>query len=462
MNGAEYAPPNIHFARGDRFPAGPTFFERMRASDSMLSAPLKTMQRLKDTYGDLVHYKQGGRHIFQCNHPDLIGELLTRDSQYHHRSLVIQKAKMVLGEGLLASEEPLHLRQRRLVQPAFHRERISVYGNVIGQYAREAMSEWHTGSRRNLHEDMQRLSLRIIGKTLFDSELESVNLLVSRALDAFMVFSPLMFLPGSDFILSLPLPQVQRIKKSRRQVDEIVQKIILDRRAEGSDRGDLLSMLLRAQDNEGGTGGMSDEQIRDETVNALLAGNETIANGLAFALWLVARHPQVQRRMQDEARQVLRGRVATSEDYASLQFTRACLAESMRLYPPVWSLARTVVREYEWRGFHVPQGSLLLTGQWVIHRDARFFAQPEEFIPERFLRTDQADQATQRFAYFPFGGGSRQCIGEGLAWMEGVLVLATIFSSWQLDEMIEMPAPKLDPKISLRPKGGVHLRLQSL
>jgi cytochrome P450 len=454
--------PDIRVADDSRFPAGPTFLERVRARDSMLSAPLETMQRLKEAYGDLVHYKQGGRHIFQCNHPALVGELLARDSRYHHRSLVIQKAKMVLGDGLLASEEPLHLRQRRLAQPAFHRDRISAYGAVIGQYAKEATADWQSGDTRNLHEDMQRLSLRIIGKTLFDSELESVNVLISRALDAFMVFSPLVFLPAADFLLSLPLPQVLRIKRSRRQVDEIVQAIITKRRSEGSDHGDLLSMLLHAQDTDGGTGGMSDEQVRDETVNALLAGNETIANGVAFALWLIAMHPDAQRNLQEEARERLKGRAATAEDYEFLPFTRACLAEAMRLYPPVWSLARTAIKEYEWRGFHVPRGSLLLTAQWVIHRDDRFFAHPEKFMPERFLQSNSGDQANFRYTYFPFGGGSRQCIGEGLAWMEGVLILATIFGAWRLTVPLGALAPKLDPKISLRPQGRLHLRLESI
>ncbi len=452
--------PVIRAKPGSRFPEGPTFRSRVLAGDLFRLNPLPFMTESARRFGDLLHYGAAGRHVFQANHPDLVQEMLVTDARHHHRGLVMQKAQIVLGRGLLSSEDPHHMRQRRLAQPAFHRSRIAEYGRIIGEYARQATAPWRDGSVRDLHGDMQLLSLRIVGKTLFDSELESVNLRIAHAIEAFMAFLPLAFLPASELLYKLPLPMMNRIRQSRRDLDQLIYGLIAERRADGRDRGDLLSMLLASQDTEGGTGSMSDKQVRDECVTALLAGNETTANGLSFALWLTARNPEAQARLQAEATEALSAGDATAADYAALPYAHACFAEAMRLYPPVWTIARTAAEEYLWRGFHVPRGSILLAPQWVVHRDERFFPEPEVFRPERFL--DGERDSRHRFAYFPFAAGSRQCIGEGLAWMEGVLILATIARDWTLAPpggAGDSDRLDLDPKVTLRARGGVPLRL---
>ncbi len=457
---------------GTSFPDGPSFLSRVRSGDLARLNPLPFFTSNAERFGDLVHYRAAGRHIFQANHPELVSELLLRDARYHHRGLVMQKAKFVLGHGLLTSEDPHHMRQRRLSQPAFHRDRIAAYGETIGAYAAQAVERWQDGEIRELHAAMQLLTLRIVGKTLFNSEMESVNLRIAASVEAFMSFLPLAFLPGSDLILKLPFPMMNRIRRSRRELDQLIYGIIAERRLDPTDRGDLLSMLLAAQDTEENTGSMTDEQVRDECVTALLAGNETAANGLTFALWLLARNPETQEKLHAEAASALDGRTAVAADYPALPYAHACFAEAMRLYPPVWTIARTAAEEYTWRGFKIPRNSILLAPQWVVQRDARFWKEPSAFQPERFLEPAAASETTQstqesrpRFACFPFAAGNRQCIGEGLAWMEGVLILATIARTWRVsltntDETTQKLDP--DPKVTLRPRAGVRLLLTRL
>jgi cytochrome P450 len=247
-------------------------------------------------------------------------------------------------------------------------------------------------------------------------------------------------------------------------VDELIFRIIAERRAAGPggqaiiDRGDLLSMLLASVDEEENTGGMSDAQVRDECVTALLAGNETTANALSFALWLLATHPEAQKRLHAEASEVLGDRAATAEDYPKLRYTWMCFAETMRLYPPVWVTARTAAEDYVYRGFTIPEGAILLAPQYVVHRDARFWDEPERFEPLRF--TEEGRASRPKLSYFPFAAGSRQCIGEGLAWMEGVLSLATIARDWRVSLPAGAPKKlKLLARISLRPKGELPLQL---
>lgn len=451
-------PPQIHSRPGSLYPDGPTLLSRLRTGDLFRSDPLPFITDNARRFGDLFHLKVFGRHVFQANHPDLVHEMLLTDARHHHRGLVMQKAQIVLGKGLLSSEDPHHMRQRRLAQPAFHRDRIAAYGRTIGEYARQASVAWKHGETRDLHADMQLLSLRIVGKTMFNSEMESLNHRIAEAIEAFMAIMPLAFLPATEQIYKLPLPMMNRIRRSRRDLDGLIYSLIAERRADGEDRGDLLSMLLASQDTEGGTGGMSDEQVRDECVTALLAGNETTANGLSFALFLLAQHPDIQERLHAEAVAAFGDRVASAAEYASLPLAHACFAEAMRIYPPVWAIARTAAEEYEWRGFRVPRGSVLLAPNWVLHRDPRFWPDPEAFQPDRFL--DSSKETRPRFAYFPFAAGSRQCIGEGLAWMEGVLILATIARDWTLTPEPGTPKiPRLDAKVTLRPKDGVRVQL---
>ena len=454
-------PIEIHSKAGSPFPDGPPFLPRLLTGKIFRMNAAGFMVANARRYGDLVHYRAASRHVFQFNHPELIQELLIRDVARHHRGPVMQRATFALGHGLLTSEEPLHMRQRRLAQPAFHRDRIAGYGRIIAQYAAEMTGRWPSGQVLDLHGEMLPLALRIVGKCLFDADMEGDVKKISAAVDALMNFLPLVFLPFSRHIQKMPIPAMNRIRKSRVEMDALIYRMIGERRSQPGDRGDLLSMLLESVDTETGdteenSARMSDEQVRDECLTVLLAGHETTANGLSFALWLLAQHPEIQDRLHTETLAVLGDRTPSAADYPRLNYAAMVFAEAMRLYPPVWGTARTAAETYEYRGFRIPQGSILLAPQIAVHRDPRFYPEPMKFNPDRF--TDQAKATRPRLAYFPFGAGSRQCIGEGLAWMEGALVLATIARHWRLRPAPGSPGKiEVRPLVTLRPKNGVHL-----
>ncbi len=459
-------PPDIHPGPTPRYPAGPRFLSRLlrperrqNAADFSLHAAAR--------FGDLVHYRAFGRDVFQLNHPTLIADLFLRDAPNHHRNLVMQAARQVLGTGLLTSEEPLHMRQRRLAQPAFLRERIAAYAQVIGHQTLTLTSRWPSTTATDrpfdLHSQMLELALRIVGKCLFDlDQLEDIAS-IAAAVDSFMAFLPLAFLPFSAQIQRLPIPSMRRLQRGKAHLDHLIYAMIAERRRDPADRGDLLSMLLNATDPDpdpsSTTNTMSDRQLHDECVTIILAGHETTANALSFALHLIAHHPEVQQRLHTEAAAVLGSRTPTAADYALLPYATQVFAEAMRLYPPVWVTARTCVTPYQIAGYDIPVGATLLAPQYAVHRDPRFHPSPDTFDPGRFLPEPKA--ARPRYSYFPFAGGSRQCIAEGLAWMEGTLVLALIARDWRLTPPPNSPlVPRLKPAISLRPTHGIPLLLQ--
>src|SRR5271170_6634585 len=313
---------DIHPGSSKKYPGGPPFLGRFLSGQMFRQNAIESMSGAARVYGDLVHYTVFGRHIYQLNHPDLIEDFLVRDAGKHHRGIVMQRARAVLGEGLLTSEEPLHMRQRRLAQPAFLRQRIAAYGEVIGQNATAISQNWQSGKVRDLHEDMLELALRIVGKCLFDLDVQSQEEVkkISVAVDAFMGFLPLAILPFSEQIQRLPLPAMKRIRRGQADLDAIIYDMIDERRKSPGDRGDLLSMLLEAVDPEDPMASMSNQQVHDECVTIMLAGHETTANALSFALWLLAKNPDVQFRLNQEATVVLGDRAPTAEDYVRLPY----------------------------------------------------------------------------------------------------------------------------------------------
>jgi len=447
-----------------RYPPGPKFLPRLLTGKVFRLNATEYLVECVERYGDLVHYTAIGRHIYQLNSPALIEDFFLKDAAKHHRGIVMQKARTVLGEGLLTSEEPLHMRQRRLAQPAFHRARIAGYGETIGQQAVAMTARWKTGTTLDVHEQMLGVALRIVGKCLFNLNVESDAEVrkISDAVDSFMRILPIAFLPFSEQIQRLPIPSMQRIRRGVAELDALIYGMIAERRKSPGDRGDLLSMLMEAVDAEAvgdESTRMSDKQLRDECLTVMLAGHETTANALSFAMWLMARHPEVQEAIRDEARAVLGDRAPVAADYARLKYTTQVFAETMRLYPPVWVTARTCEEPYEIAGYRIAKGSVVIAPQFVVHRDARWYSDPLRFDPSRF--TDENKTGRPRYAYFPFAAGSRQCIGEGLAWMEGVFVLAATARDWRLS-LPEGAADEIayNPAISLRPKRGVPLVLE--
>lgn len=441
------------------YPPGPSYRDRLRNPGLLRLSTHEFLERNAKTYGDIVHYKAFGRHVFQFNHPEMVQEVLIRDAAMQHRGIVMQRAKFVLGEGLLTSEEPVHMLQRRLIQPGFHRQRIAAYGETMLQFADEMTSRWHSEEPFDIHRSMLELTLRITGKCLFDSDVEAEVNTISDSVTAFMGFLPLAFLPYPHLLLKIPFGFLGRIQKSQKKLDSLIYKMIADRRSSGVDHGDLLSMLLASQDAESPTGGMTDRQIRDECLTLLLAAHETTANGLSFISFLMAQHPEVQEKVFAEASAVFGNgishpRPTAADIYGNLPYSQRVVSEALRMYPPVWVTARTAAVSYAYRGLAIPAGSLLLIPQIAIHRDARWYPEPMRFNPDRFL--PEASAARPRHAYFPFGAGSRICIGENFAWMESVLVLAGVIRNWRLGFNGPVPTElPLSAQISLRPRDGV-------
>jgi cytochrome P450 len=365
----------------------------------------------------------------------------------------LQRARIFLGEGLLTSEGDLHRRQRRLVLPAFHRERIQHYGEVMVDYGRRAAERWRDGEELDVAHEMTRLTLSIVGKTLFDADVAEEADELGRALTVLMDLFTTLLSPFAGILQRLPLPQTRRFRKAMARLDATIYRIIEERRAAGVDRGDLLSMLLLAQDEEGDSGGMSDLQVRDEAMTLFLAGHETTANALSWTWYLLSRNPEAERIMHDEIDRVCGDRLPSPADVPRLTFIEMVLAESMRIFPPAYLIGRMALEDVtvgEWR---VPKGAIVIVAEIVTHRDARWFPDPMRFDPMRF--TAEAKAARPKFAYFPFGGGPRICIGESFAWTEGILLLATIARKWRFTAGRDVEPL---PLITLRPRGGMPMR----
>jgi cytochrome P450 len=415
--------------------------------------PLRFITSMAQAEGDVVHYRLARRHVYLLKTPELVREVLVTRQHDFAKGEGLRWARRFLGDGLLTSEGELHTRQRRLAQPAFHRQRIASYGDAMVGRAAAARARWREGEPLALDQEMVRLTLSIAGKTLFDADTEALATEVGSALTAIMRLFPRFANPFGAVLNVLPLPSNRRYERGRRRLDEIVYALIEDRRRDGADRGDLLSMLMMARDEDGGPG-MTDRQLRDEVMTLLLAGHETTANALCWTFDLLARNPEAEARLHRELDEALGGRLPAVDDLPRLAFTERVLAESMRLFPPAWALGRRALRELELGGARVAAGSLVLSSPYLLHRDPRLFPDPLRFDPDRF--TPEAKAARPKFAYFPFGGGARSCIGEPFAWMEGVLVLATIAQQWTLRPV---PGHPVEPQalITLRPRYGMRM-----
>ena len=437
------------------FPPGPkrvfpgSTFLRFRRN------PLSFLERMAREFGDISYLKLGRENIFLLNHPDLIRDVLVTHHKNFTKGRAFARTRKLLGEGLLTSEGDFHRRQRRMIQPAFHPQRIASFAGAMSRYAERTGSRWHDGAKREVVHEMMRLTLEIVGETLFSVDLESDASEVGKALTATMEsLSAMMLLPFAEILEKLPLPAVRRMNACRVQLDEIVYRLIDERRASGKERDDLLQMLLDAQDEEDSTARMTDEQVRDEAMTIVLAGQLTTANALSWTWFLLSRHQEVERRLHEELDQVLDGRLPAFADIHALRYTEKIIRESLRLYPPAWMTARRAIDDYEIGGYVVPARSIVTVSQYVMHRDARYFPEPLLFDPDRWTLEFKA--ALPKYAYFPFGGGPRGCIGESFAWMELILVVATLAQQWKLRLDPRHPVVA-QPLITLRPKHGLSM-----
>ena len=418
---------------------------RLRRHDLLL--------RVSRECGDIGVYRVGPRRVVLVNSPELVHSLLVEHADEFEKSPALRRiSQPVLGNGLLTSENEFHRRQRRLVAPAFQQRRIAAYAGVMADYAERIQRGWADGAEIDIAREMMRLTLWIVGKTLFDAdvlgEAEELGLALTEAMQHF------------NRLLSLPIPPTWPLPRNRRamaaaaRLNATVYRMIADRRRGGGDRGDLLSMLLAAQDEDGSF--MTDQQVRDESMTLFLAGHETTANALAWTCYLLTQHPLVYARLRAEADAALGGRTPTLDDLPRLPYALQVLKESMRLYPPAYMFGRYAARPVQLGGYRLPAGSIVTASPYAMHRRADFFPDPERFDPERF--TPEAEARLPRYAYMPFGGGQRICIGNHFALMEAQIVLAALA---QRVSFALLPGQRIEPEplVTLRPRYGLRVRV---
>jgi cytochrome P450 len=417
----------------------------------------KFLRRCQREYGDLVYFRFLNVPLCLVAHPDAIENVLVKSATKFEKSRDYRAMRALLGNGLLTSEGNFWQGQRKLIQPAFRQHNILSYARLMTAAAGTMLEQWRDGETRDVHEDFMGVTLEIVAKSLFGSDLSQdtrgVGQAVNTVMNLFIDQASLSFLLPE----SLPIPKSARLRKSIGHLNGVIHGIIRSRRAHPKPANDLLQTLLDMQDESGA--GMSDEQLRDEVMTLFLAGHETTANSLTWTLRLLADNPDKEAALIEELDAVLQGQPPGVGDLPRLAYTEMVVKEAMRLYPPAWGIGRRALEEFELDGYRIPAGTNLFMLQWITQRDARFFAEPERFEPERWRDDPTRSGKLPRFAYFPFGGGPRVCVGAGFAMMEATLLLATFAQRFRFELV---PGQDLEPlfSVTLRPKRGLQMVLR--
>ena len=434
---------------------GPAGNVGVRNIARFVSDQLGFMRGLADRYGDVVQLKMLGTPWFLVSHPDDIEAVFVKHARIMARDDYASVLERALGLGLLTSEGDLWKRQRKLMSQAFVPKRIQSYADAMVRVTDAGLAPWRHAEEINLHQEMSRITMEVVAEVLFGAGVSKHDVTTVReameVINEFFSNSPEVIVKLAAWV---PTPRNRRMTRAVAQIDELIFRIIGARRG-GEQRDDLLGTLLAAQDDDGAK--MSDKQLRDEAVTLFLAGHETTALTLAHTLFLLSTHPDVERKLFAELTEVLGGRLPNAADVKALPYMERVLKESMRLFPPAWTTGREAVEDVEIGGHAIPKGAQILISQWVVHRDPRWFPNPEGFDPDRW--TPERVKDLPRYAYFPFGGGPRICIGNHFAMMEATLILAIIIQRWQL-ELLPGQRLELSPSVTLRQKGpGLRVRL---
>ncbi len=411
--------------------------------------PVEFFGTLREKYPEIAYFTTRGEHTYVLTDADLIQEVFQGRGRDLVKGRALQQAKVVVGEGLLTSEGEHHMRQRRMIQPAFHHARIAEYAEQMSQAAQQHSQNWHDDQQVEMAADMSALTLDVVGRTLFGTDLTGSAREVGEALNEVLEAFPRMMLPGGQILARLPLPSNKRLEQAIERLDVLIQRIIAEHRADG-DNGDLLSMMIAAQEDGFS---MDDAQLRDEVMTLVLAGHETTAMTLTWTWYLLSQNPDAARALHEELDRVLGGRPAQFADIPNLPITHATISESLRLFPPAWIIGRRTTEDMEIAGWSVPRGSILIASQYGTHRDPRYWSDAESFTPQRWIdgagAYSEKAPGQPRGAWFPFAFGNRRCIGDQFAWTEAIIVLATLAGRW---------APTLDPGAKVTPMGAVTLR----
>ncbi|HSA75011.1 MAG TPA: cytochrome P450 [Candidatus Nitrosocosmicus sp.] len=503
---------NSNMTRKDyEYPPGPTEIFPYSLALKFISNPLPILEKITLKYGDISHFKFGPRlHVYLVNNPYLIENILVRHNQYFIKSPGLQLAKRVIGNGLITNEGESHSKQRRLVQQAFTRDKIEAYGKILAEHCIEyTNANWKDGTTVNIHKEMTKLTLSIISKLLFGNNSITVTEIdhISDNITLIIEFINKLRLPFLRFIEKLPIPSTLEYKQALKQLDKtIYTKINLERQdmshndnkkfnkydtynttlrehnnlKKHTSKSNILSILINSTDIEATHDDekslldsekrkeellkMTDKQLRDEVMTIFLAGHETTANALTWTLYLLSCHPNIEVKILEEIALITNDKegnnshkeIITVEDLPRLKYTEKVLMESMRLYPPSWAIGRQAVKDYPLNdNYTIPSGAVVIMSQYLMHRDIRYFTDPEKFVPERW--TSEFKTSIPRFSYFPFGGGPRSCIGEPLAWSEGIIVLANVINKWKITLGDKKTNVELQPLVTLRPKNGIRM-----
>ena len=447
------------------YPPGPTglrSLDFLRTRRRSFARVAEFLTATAGRYGAVSHWRAGPRHFYLIDDPPLIEELLVTRARDFMKGIGAQRLRLVMGEGLVTSEPPLHLRQRRMMQPAFHRERIAAYAERMIDVARARAERWNDGEVVHVDAQMAEIALEVVVATMFGSQsmheagdvraaLAELQPGLATSLGTITAFIPTWL--WARIVRGLPfVPSMRAFLEGQHRLDAIIYRLIDERGAHSDDGGDLLSMLLAARDENGAP--MDRRQIHDEAMTIFLAGHETTAIALSWTWYLLARHPEVEANVYEEVKGIGGDRDPTPADVPKLAYVRDVIAESMRLYPPVWNIVRRALRDTALGDWRISKEANVIASPLVTHRNPAFWRHPRAFRPERW--TNEA-RDLPKFAYFPFGGGNRVCIGESFAWTEAILVLATIARRWRLEPIDRTPIP-IEPMVTLRPARPMLMR----
>jgi cytochrome P450 len=419
-------------------------------------SPLSFFEELKARFGDAARFRLFNERFILFSEPSLVNEVLVTKQHSFRKGKALEGARYFLGNSLLVSEGEEHTRQRRLIQPAFHRGRIAGYAQMMAELARRWTDQRRAGEELDLAVEMNRLTLAVVAETLFGSEVEAEAHEIAESLTVIIENFNRMLLPFWRWMRLIPTAENRRLMAAQERLETTIYRLIAQRRKDERDHGDLLSMLLAAEDAENPQKRLTDVEVRDQALTLFIAGHETTANALAWTWHLLTAHEAVRVKMKAELDAVLGpDRLPGLEDAARLPYTTAVFSESMRLYPPVWVVGRRALEDVTIGDYEVPRRTIVIVSQYILHRDERYWPDALEFRPERWL-DGAAQEARPKFSYFPFGGGGRVCIGDAFAWTEGVILLAVMARSWRFEAVPGHPI-ELNPSVTLRPKYGLKM-----
>jgi len=438
-------------------PTGPWALPVIGHTIAFSRDPLKFLTDVARQYGDVALLRLAGNDVYFLSHPELVREVLTVQRAKFDLSAIRHRLEVVLGLGLVTSRGELHKRQRRLMQPVFRKSNTDSHAPMIVAYAQQQCQAWQSGGEIDLSAELTTLTMRAAAKAMFDHEVGDESDTLVRDIAVVMQFYETAISPFLRLKLKLPLPSTFRLRAAIRSFDAAIYRMIEHRRVQPTQHVDLLSLLMEAKDDETNVH-MDDRQLRDEMVTLFGAGHETVANALSWTLYLLARHPQAQASLGAEAQAVLRGRSGfDATDAGRLRYARQALLEGLRLYPPLWIVGRRTMEDVQLGAHRLPKGTNVLLSQYVVQRDARWFEDPQAFRPERW--TEPFMKGLNLGAYFPFSAGERHCIGEGFAWLETLLVLATLAASWRFEPPAGGGEVGTSPSITLRPDRPIRARV---